>query len=375
MKGTGLKFTVDAENLRVHTRVLLGPFSGQIEETGDQIAAGATDPRIRKEALIWKADAIPALRASLFRADPLVAVLDTWVLAEQLIDYLETGPGRARLGEWAEVALVAPREMRTELMELVDLVIPGEGLERGRQFVESWAAANPIVDSIASRRSIIQEATSFKTRAGVGGAELVGSLAVTLDDTLRQVEAYAIYIPKQARWEAQLAVVELLGEENLDRAVKTLPVLLDSAESLGGTLEDLPGLVSAEREAVLAALRRERIESLEFLRRERIETLAQIAAERAAVLSGADAISLTVIEALGQELAAMADLVDSQRSRVMVDAERIAGSELDHAFANAESLVDHICWRLVWILLAVFLGCVLLLLLAWLLFRRQPVAA
>ncbi len=88
----GSNITLSAEQLRIQVRSLVDPFSGRIEEAADEIIAGSVDPRVRLAALEGKANTIPALRESLFRPDPLAAVMDAWALAKQMEDYFETWP-------------------------------------------------------------------------------------------------------------------------------------------------------------------------------------------------------------------------------------------------------------------------------------------
>jgi hypothetical protein len=265
--------------------------------------------------------------------------------------------------------------MKADLVEILERVVQGGDVSDGQEFVGNWAAEHPITGSIPGRPSILREAGTFKTKSGTGGMKLVGGLAVTMDDMLKQIENYTSSIPKQARWEAQLAMMEMVGAENLDRTATALPALLDSAEALGGTIEELPTLVSGEREAILSALRRERIETLEFLRRERLETLTRISAERVAVLEGTDEMRAAATADLRQEVLAIGELIREQRAQTMEEAEGIAGRTMDRTFERALELVDHVFLRVVVLLVLVFVGSVLLVLLCWRLFRRGAATA
>ena len=375
MKATDAKFSVTAETMRIRTRSLAGPFAGRIEESGNKILFETDDPEVSRQALIWKAEGLPAVRAALFRPEPLTALLDTWALMEQLMDFFETGPGRERLGDWADVTRDASRVMRDEVMAVLEVMVREEDLARGEEFVNSWAAKHPITDSIAGRQSMMREVGIFKTKTGTGGLKIVGSLAVTMDDMLRQIEGYTATIPKQVRWEAQLAILEMAGPENIARSVDLLPVLLDTAEAVAGHVQDLPSLVSHEREEVLNALRRERIESLVFLRQERLETLAQLSAERVAVLEHTEQLRVAVTDALHTEVALINEMIQEQRAQTMLEMESIAERTVDGTFERAADLVDHVFLRVLLALALIFIGCALLVLLAWRLFRRQPATA
>jgi hypothetical protein len=89
---------VTANQLRLRMRSLVGPMSGEIEQAADRIIAGTTDDAVKRAALRWKIEGVPALRKALFEPDPYSAVMDTWVLTNQMADYFQHGPGREALG-------------------------------------------------------------------------------------------------------------------------------------------------------------------------------------------------------------------------------------------------------------------------------------
>jgi hypothetical protein len=89
---------VSAEQLRLRMRSLVGPMCGQIEQSADAIVAGTTDLNVKLAALKWKMDAVPAMRAALFRPDPYTAAVDTAVLCYQMTGYFESGPGKQEFG-------------------------------------------------------------------------------------------------------------------------------------------------------------------------------------------------------------------------------------------------------------------------------------
>src|SRR5262245_25272876 len=69
---------VTPNQLRLRMRALVGPMSGEIEQAADHIIAGATNDGVKRAALRWKMEGVPALRRALFEPDPFTAVMDTW---------------------------------------------------------------------------------------------------------------------------------------------------------------------------------------------------------------------------------------------------------------------------------------------------------
>ena len=67
----------------------------------------------------------------------------------------------------------------------------------------------------------------------------------------------------------------------------------------------------------------------------------------------------------------ISELLREQRAQTMQEVEALAGLTVDGAFERAEDLVDHVFLRLVVVLVLIFVGCVLLVLLVWRLFRGR----
>ena len=86
--------SANAEQARLRIRVLVEPFCGRVASTADQIMASTTNQTIRREALLWKIQAVPIMRETLFHANPYIALGDTWVFLTQMDGYFQSGPGR-----------------------------------------------------------------------------------------------------------------------------------------------------------------------------------------------------------------------------------------------------------------------------------------
>src|SRR5262245_42259242 len=118
---------VTSNQLRLRMRSLVGPMSAQIEQAADQIIAGTADKTVKRAALLWKIEAVPALRKALFEPDPYSAVMDTWVLYYQMADYFEHGPGKEALGKSAVIAAAACRRLEEEFTPIVSsMTISGD---------------------------------------------------------------------------------------------------------------------------------------------------------------------------------------------------------------------------------------------------------
>src|SRR5262245_4723264 len=97
MEQTG-KVSVSAAVLRARVNDLVDRSAGRIEQTADRIRSETADDAFRRSALVLKVDAIPAIYAAGFRADPLAAAVDVWGFAFQFSRYIEDGAGQNAFG-------------------------------------------------------------------------------------------------------------------------------------------------------------------------------------------------------------------------------------------------------------------------------------
>jgi len=142
-------FTVDAEQLRLKMRSLVDPLCGIVEQAADTILENASNQTIRREALIWKIEAVPSLREALYQPNPYTALADSWILSYQMIDYFESGRGQNALGTAAGIALTASQRLEHELAETAGSVLNPPSASRMQSAVQAWASEHPILHSVA----------------------------------------------------------------------------------------------------------------------------------------------------------------------------------------------------------------------------------
>src|SRR5262249_42988526 len=79
---------------------LLGLYSAEIEAAADKIIFESSSAVARRQALVWKAEAIPVLQRSLLNTDPLAAAIDTWAFIFQMTVYMEQPRVKQGFGEF-----------------------------------------------------------------------------------------------------------------------------------------------------------------------------------------------------------------------------------------------------------------------------------
>jgi hypothetical protein len=347
---------VNSEQARLRMRPLVVPFCGELEAAADQIIAGTTNQAIRRNALLWKIEAVPLIRQTLFHANPFVALGDTWVFLWQMTDYFQNGPGKQALGDSAPIAVAACKNLENQLTEVAKSFTHSGNVTDIRTFVEKFAVDHPIHQSIAGRESVVAYLTKRRLQETFSAPEAASDLVVTMDDMSRRMDIYSGQLPKQSRWEAELFSMELANQYQAENAMpmaqKAVQSLADTAgaidrvvvplERAAITLESAPVTIAKERAAAQQDLHEEITRAFQFEEQELKTTLDQLTKQ------------LT-----NERVAALLELhqnIAEERTAFTRDLERLSFNVVDHAFLRTAQLAAVIvCLTFAGLLVLLFL--------------------
>jgi len=347
MEEQGVK--VSAEAIRMRLRAEAVPFTGLMEQAADEASAASTDPAVRKRALVWKINVVPAMYRTLFNQRPLIALLDTWALLVQAEQYLESPEGKAAFGPGASVVLATTRELEGRVQDIARWAVPGRDLTSTRAKVQQWAEKHPVRLTFATRDSIEKDLVTLAPTEELSAFAVVGQLNEDMNGLVGRMDFLPIMVPRQATWQAELAYVNLVDPQ-LESALKRAGEAMDKLDGMIAWLgtEGLEGFAEEQRIEIMRAVAVERLEIERLVDRQRVEIQAFVDREREQV----------------------AALLNQERAAVMADAQRLADRATAEAARSAKEVVDHALVRV-----ALVLGAALLLwaVLSGLLRRRaQP---
>jgi hypothetical protein len=306
-----------------------------IEDGADDIITQADDPDIQRQALLWKANAIPMVHEALFHSDPLVAIVDTKAFVLQMIQYFESGPGKTAFGPWHVTALAVCREMNGILVEIGERLV---GEKRNREFLEDlmvWVRKNPITSPTFYRPSLSAEMASIIGEKSVNAFKAMGSLAIGMDDIAARMNVYARHLPKQARWQAELLISDELPPESARIVLGELMVLTDAARRAADVVEAGPDVIAAEREIVLNRIEAERSHVLGALSAEHVLARTWLGGEREIVLAA-------VSEHVQQAERSLSEMIARERKAVLSEAEAIRERLIVDAVEHTEAMVNRL---------------------------------
>jgi hypothetical protein len=260
---------VSAMELRLRLYELPGQLGAIIETAVDRIRAESSDPAVRRRALLWKADGIPALYVAALRPDPLAGALDLWLLVEQMNLYLRDGVGKNAFGAQQPLAIAAVARMLEIVEEAAVSVTPDpEVLERRRARIQQFARSHPIEGAFSSRDTALIELARLLEAEGGGTLASVGQATETLSDVSLRLNAYVTLAPKMARWQAELAAEDMTGRDSLRGTLDDIQAIGNAARRGDSLLADIPGAVREASAPIQELLDRQRTELLAAIERE-----------------------------------------------------------------------------------------------------------
>jgi hypothetical protein len=301
-KQTGFQETLGSEvtsrEIRIRAAEFAMAFSQTVEIAADSILRQTSDRDVARNALLWKAYAVPAIYRSATLPDPLMAWIDSRVLTYQMRDYFETGKGTDLFGEQQSLALDAAYFIEGHLERAIEL--SGQKMDPELEdAIRNFAVDNPLTNQYFFRSSPLELLAKTLGQDQVSGFQAVGSMTELLEDMSQRLNIYAELLPRSGRWQAELMMAELADPE---RSAIYLEILnqLDAMKTLNEFLLGAPDLVDEQRNILLEAVDQQRLAfeaALEkYVAGATDEILAEITPEREAAMAELDRIMQAEIQ-------------------------------------------------------------------------------
>jgi hypothetical protein len=112
-------------------------FAVLIAQTGEQVMRQTDDPRIRQNALRFKASGVSMVHQAGFHFDPLIGLLDLGVLAYQMDTFFASGPGADAFGEQQSLVLAGLERITADLKEEARAVIDTARIDVPGDFIRT----------------------------------------------------------------------------------------------------------------------------------------------------------------------------------------------------------------------------------------------
>jgi hypothetical protein len=362
--GDGSRLSDRQIGLLLHEASLL--FSRNVVATADEMGAGAPPLTVRRNALLWKMNAVPTIFLAASQEDPRFAVVDLWILAVQMHEFLSRGRGTALFGASQAAATETARRMEENAVRVARRAFP-QRYAKAEQIVTKFAAAHPI-ESIYFIREPVTPYYLELLREETG---LFASIARAegYAETATRLALFAVkYMPEIARWQVELT---LLDAEHYPVVAETTSALGTMARAVGNFERlaiDLPKTLESERRALLEDADRQRRESFRDLERMRHATFQDVSKEREATLAAVRGEREALLAAMRDEVSRTLDQAGRERAALAGAFPEIATRLGASALPHLKEAIDHLIIRIALLLAVAGAICVV----AWVLLRRTP---
>jgi hypothetical protein len=326
--------TLTTTQLRLAVRSFLDDYTGAVQDAADTIREGTEDADLRRKALLWKANAIPAGQKAVFQYDPLAALVDIWVLCEQQSEFFSRGAGRDLFGAWQGTAIDVSSRLVVDVVELAKDVTANDDQSDMQGHVDAWVAKSPIESLAFSRSSPKPVLARLLDQTTHGTSAVIGGLNESLADLSERLAVYGSQMPELARWQAELVVDEVMRSDDVQLALNNTSSLADSLERTATGLEELPEDVTEQVVSSLGMLRQERAILTRFVEEQRLATQEFVRQERTAI-----------VEAVRRERQEALATVGVERVDTLDRMDQLATGLMEQSTHEIRNLIDHTLWR------------------------------
>lgn len=338
-------FNMSPTELRIRMQELSVLCAGIIEKAGDEIIARTNDPAIKRKALLWKMNSIPALYKAFYNPKPLIAMLDSWALSLQMKQFFNSEAGQKAFGKWHVYGRNAAVLIEAKMVQLAKLMSPTGDISLPENFIQSWSDDHPIQIPFFERESMVPILSSGAAEKALSAFQAAAKLPYQLDDITNRLTVYGDYLPKQARWQAELLLSDLGVHEKIDTLMAELTTATQVLQQVGEVVEKSPDFITDERSAVLEVFRNERLETLSAVNKQRIETLDAINHQRIETLDYLARERAAIIDALENERKIVLEVLKSERHLVLTEVESMGNRIVQDGIKELDKLIDHFFLR------------------------------
>jgi len=334
---------LSSHQLRVMVNELVTHMADRIEIRADEILAHAQNPALQRKALLWKINGISSCFQAGTRPDPLASYLDVWILNRQMLNMFQNPPPTAHFDQWQPMLIAECQAFDRRLQHISQTL--GGNLRLGETFVAQFAADFPLTTLYFDREPIASRYIEEVKAPDHEMFQVIANLGEDVDELKKLSVLFAEHLPKQARWEAQLLIIDTSQQELVQQPLQDLSVAATAASRLSQLADTFPALIGRERQAIERMVAAERQAILSDVERMRRETMAGLESERAVVLEDLSQERIATLDELSQEREALSQELRNIAQATLQTTDAITRQRTKELTQAAPHLIDHFFWR------------------------------
>jgi hypothetical protein len=225
-----------------------------------------------------------------------------------MTQYFETGEGAHRFGPQQNIAVEASKRLEDQIADLARLGMKDGDISGALKFVQAWADEHPLDNPLFVRESVAAHYGAGAVDSQLqSGLSAVNSMEEIMGDLEARLKLYAALLPRQIRWETEVAFENTVGVESMARFLSDVDTMRVSLTDIEAFFDGLPDLVSEGGGALLASLEGTGAAMLQAVNEQGTSSMAELKreGERLARAAREERIAtLTQVEVISQALLA-----------------------------------------------------------------------
>lgn len=328
-----------SQQLRLYLNEYAIRFDRQVEEAADQILSQTTDPEVARNALMWKIHVISANYRATARPDAFAAFIDVWILSKQMSRFFDGGAGSELFGQFQSIAVDTSRELEQTIRQIALKIAPSEEvIQEGEKKINDAVQSDPLQNLYLVRQSTVLDFIDRYQPADLGVMEVVGNVSDDLAALQQILIVYGDYLPRQARWQAEMMLMDMRRAEPVAHTLDDISVIADSLDRIASLTDSLSELAERERKVLLKAVHHERVESFNSIEQMREATLQYVSDERDAIFLSIEQERLAIMEQINAERELVIREIENMSQDLMLESREL----IDHFYMRAFQLVSFI---------------------------------
>jgi methyl-accepting chemotaxis protein len=249
-KGTLARSNVSVDVLQGQLDEFDEVFTSRTKAAAAEIDRLSGDPKVMKMTLLWRSRAIPALHNILEQQQPMVVLVDSWLLCIRLTNYIETGDAANIFGKSQPVALATAKELEAQIQDIAKGVLSEELFNQTAVGLRTLALANPIQSGFS--KTLMYSTQVKKDQPGLfesvlsiplspvralEGVDRTPEAIYDFSNTTRRLTDVVQELPESSRWQLLLLLYDLEETDMTKKFLSSLQKISDSSTRLAATTE------------------------------------------------------------------------------------------------------------------------------------------
>lgn len=231
-------------------------FTSRTKTAATEIDRLSVDPKIMKMTLLWRSRAIPALHKVFEQQQPMVILVDSWLLCIRLANYIESGEAANIFGDFQPIALATSKELETQIEDIARNVLSEELFNQTASSLRSLALANLIQSGFnktlmystqmkKGQPSVFESVINIPLSPvrALEGVDRTPSAIYDFSNTTRRLTDVVQELPDSARWQLLLLLYDIEEINMIKSFLMSLQNIADSSTKLSAIAEKLPALL------------------------------------------------------------------------------------------------------------------------------------